>query len=98
MKTTIITVIFFCALTPHVNAQDADQQLFWVVETNVNARRSSIVKFYNAQNALVHEIKIENKVIDINRPRHKRRVESLLKRYSNSISSTGKKSKVKTQI
>lgn len=98
MKALLIFVIFILAAsTLPVFAQHPGSKLYWVIETNIVKRDISYLKFYDERDQMVHEIKIENR-IDITRRRDKRMLVNLLKRYSNSITSTGKKSKIKNKF
>jgi hypothetical protein len=99
MKTLIlIAIIFWAASNESVFAQNAGGKLYWVIETNTVKRDVWYLKFYDERDRMVHEIKIENKIIDISRRRDKRMLDDMLRRYSNSITSTGKKSKTNNQI
>jgi hypothetical protein len=54
---------------------------YWVVETNVNHKNFSIVRMYDAQHNLVHEVKMEGIYLNVNKARHRKMLDQLLKGY-----------------
>lgn len=55
---------------------------YWVVETNVNDRSYSILRWYDHDNQLVREVKIDGIFIDIRNARHRRILNQILKNYN----------------
>jgi hypothetical protein len=66
-------------------------QLYWVVETNIHYRDNTIVRFYDQENVLVHEVKIIGVHIDARVPKKKRILDQLAKEFiERAISSSEK--------
>lgn len=61
-------------------AQDEEQNItppkwicnkgYWVVESNVNTPRNSIIYFYNKENTLIYKERIEGMKINVKRTKH----------------------------
>lgn len=75
-----------------------DKSLYWVVETNAQIKNYSVVRFYNADNQLVHEVAMDHVRIDITKPKHQRKLNQLLKNYQDRVASTSKRNKSKRSI
>ena len=75
------------------NAQQKkfSKQLYWVVETNIYQQDFSIVRFYNMENQLVYEAKLYGLYIDIRKPIHKRILNDMIKKFTNSSGVLAKK-------
>jgi hypothetical protein len=86
-------VIVLIILSPgYTKAQEKDySNAYWVIERNISRPDVSFVKFYSMEGILFHEVMIEGKVINIQRSRHKRKLDHLLKRYTNRSAASGKK-------
>lgn len=72
----IFFVFFFIRFS---NAQKAT---YWVVETNIHQKNFTLVKFYDANDALLDEIKLNGVYIDITKQKHRRKLNDLLYRYN----------------
>jgi hypothetical protein len=96
MKTIILFFAAMCSVSLNmVMAQAREtQNLYWVVESNVNHPQTSVIRFYT-ENEMVHELTIRGKKVDIRKSRHQRMLNKLLKKYLDTTS-TVKKSKTKT--
>lgn len=78
---TFFAGLFLAALT--AEAQDTvTASTYWVIETNVNDRSYSILKLYDQNNQLVHEVKIEGVSIDIRQARQRKILNQILKNYN----------------
>jgi hypothetical protein len=75
-----------------------DKSLYWVVETNTQIKDYSVVRFYNQDHQLVHEVAMDHVRIDITKPRHQRKLNQLLKNYQDRVASTSKRNKSKRSI
>ncbi len=42
---------------------------YWVTETNLNQKKTTLVRYYNAQHELLHEQQIVGKTVNIRRPK-----------------------------
>ena len=73
-------------------------QLYWVVETNISQPDVSIVKFYNMENQLVREIKLEGFLIDTQKPAHQKMLNQMGKDIQNNSEVVTRKSKAKRSI
>ncbi len=93
----IISLFSFMALT--VSAQHTTSvNLYWVVETNIYYPRNSVVRFYDQRNFLVHEVKLDGVHIDIRVPRHKKKLDQLLKDYTDRAIVTSNRNKSRRSI
>jgi hypothetical protein len=75
-----------------------DKSLYWVVETNTQIKNYSVVRFYNHNNQLVHEVAMDHVRIDVTKPKHLRKLNQLLKNYQDRVASTSKRNKSKRSI
>ena len=65
MKTSLLAA-FFCLLLPTlVHAQRAPQSGYWNLETNLTTRDYTLVRFYNAQDQLVREERLDNLCLNL---------------------------------
>ncbi|MDO1447738.1 hypothetical protein Q0590_15815 [Rhodocytophaga aerolata] len=62
---------------------------YWVVETNVQTKDFTIIKFYDARHHLLYEEKIEGRFVDIHKPKHRKMLDKSLKmlEHNNLIAS-----------
>jgi hypothetical protein len=56
--------------------------LFWVVETNLHDRSFAIVRIYDRQNIKVYEVRLKGEFIDIRNPKHRKKLDSMIKQIS----------------
>ena len=75
-----------------------EKSLYWVVETSMQNKNYSVVRFYDQNNLLVHEVTMDHVRIDITKPRHQRKLNKLLKNYRDRVISTSKRNKSKRSI
>lgn len=93
-----LTVLAFFSLG-RINAQGNDSaNPYWVTEANVNKPDVTLVKLYSAEGHLFHEVKIEGKIIDIGKPRHKRMLNQILKKNKHRNVASGKEFKSVSSI
>jgi hypothetical protein len=55
--------------------------LFWVVETNIHNPSYTIFRFYNYQNLMVHEVRLQGVYLNICNPRQRKKLDSLMNEY-----------------
>ena len=63
-------VLFFVLLAAAASAQTASaapQRGYWNLETNLTTRNHTIVRFYNGQDQLVYEERLDNLCLDLSR-------------------------------
>lgn len=65
---------------------------YWVVESNSNVPDHSVVKIYDQQNELVHEVTLDTR-LDITKRKHRKTLVQVVKRYSDREAPSGKKLK-----
>lgn len=80
MKTFLILLLSL-VLASNAVAKPKAQHFYWIVETNVNDKSYSIVRFYNPEDQLVHEELVKNYYIDLNRSKDKRRLNRSLRKF-----------------
>jgi endonuclease/exonuclease/phosphatase (EEP) superfamily protein YafD len=97
MKHILILTAAILVITVSAFSQQ-DKSLYWVVETNAQIKNYSVVRFYNLDNQLVHEVAMDHVRIDITKPKHQRKLNQLLKNYQDRVASTSKRNKSKRSI
>lgn len=75
-----------------------EKSLYWVVETNTQDKNYSVVRFYDNNNLLVHEVTMDHVRIDVTKPKHQRKLNQLLKNYQDRVASTSKRNKSRRSI
>lgn len=86
--------ITFAAPAQHLKSDP----LYWVVETNKNNPSYSIVKFYDRFDLLVHEVRLDGVYIDIRVSKQKKKLDQLLKNYTDRIVASSRRNKSKRSI
>lgn len=99
MKRLVLLSAFAMLTLTTVFAQQAPTSpVYWVVETNPKHTSYSIVRFYDASNALVHEVTIDGVYININKAKHKKKLDLLLKQYNDRGAVASKKNRSRRSI
>jgi len=80
-----------------VQAQSIDS-VYWVVETNIHNSTFTIVHFYNYRNVKVHEVRMQGVYIDIRNPKHRKKLDLLMKQYHERTLTTSKRKKLRNTI
>ena len=87
MKVVLLNIIFLIvlrllAITTVANAQDSIGKKAdfanWVIESNVNTPKISVIKFYNAKQELIYQEQINGKTINVNRSKVQKRLNEVL--------------------
>jgi hypothetical protein len=82
MKKTILLLAFITSLLATASAQDVKViPAYWVVETNVNQKNFSIVRMYDDQHNLIHEVRMEGIYLNVGKTKHRKMLDQLLKGY-----------------
>lgn len=82
MKKTILLLAFVTSVMAMASAQDVKViPAYWVVETNVNQKNFSIVRMYDSQHNLIHEVKLDGVYLNVSRTKHRKMLDQLLKGY-----------------
>jgi aminoglycoside phosphotransferase len=95
MKTLILFFAGIIIIFPAKAQEKNVENIYWVLEKNLNDPKVCLLKFYN-ENEVLHEQIIQGRRMDIRKPRHKRMLDQLLQKYKEGKPSTVKKSKIKT--
>ena len=90
-------VLGFLLILAEVRAQMVDS-VYWVVETNLRNPSFTIVHFYNYKNVKVHEVRMQGVYLDISNPKHRKKLDLLVKEYHERTLTLSKRKKVKTTI
>lgn len=69
---------------------------YWVIETHDRDTIYSVVRIFDGNNELLHEVTFENVVIDIARRRSRRKLDQLLARYKERAMTAAKKAGLRT--
>jgi len=97
-RLVLLSAFALLAMTTAFAQQAPTTPLYWVVETNLKSAPRSIVRFYDANNALVHEVTIDGVYINIKKAKYKRKLDLLLKRYNDRGTSALKKNRSRHSI
>jgi hypothetical protein len=97
LKITIVCCLLLCCLKGY-SQETTSTQLYWVVVTNIHYRDHTIVRFYNQENQLVHEVKIVGVYIDVRVPKQKRILDQLAKEYIDRTASSAEKTQARHTI
>ena len=90
-----LAVVLFWSV--QVQAQSIDS-VYWVVETNVRNPTFTIVHFYNYSNVEVHEVRLQGMYLDIRNPKHRKKLDLLMKQYFERTLIWSKRKKVRNTI
>jgi hypothetical protein len=94
MLTCLALVLFW---STEVQAQSIDS-VYWVVETNIHNPTFTIVHFYNCRNVKVHEVRLQGVYLDIRNPKHRKKLDLLMKQYHEKTLTSSKRKKVRNTI
>ena len=90
MKTLLI-IVAFCFTAATVEAQNLKP--YWVIETN-NKKDNTILRIYDVQNVLIHEVMINGKVLNVLARKDRKRINKKVKEILNQEAlASGKKIK-----
>jgi hypothetical protein len=76
-RVVILSLLLLVSLGVHAQAKQSPA--YWVVETNINQKNFSIVRLYDKDNRLVHEVRMDGVYFDVARARHRKMLDQLLK-------------------
>ncbi|MCC3158934.1 hypothetical protein LJ737_16950 [Hymenobacter sp. 15J16-1T3B] len=65
MKTPLLTACFSLLFPVLVHAQQVPQGGYWNLETDLNTRSYTIVRFYNDEHQLLREERLDNLCLDL---------------------------------
>ncbi|MEJ1239118.1 hypothetical protein WBG78_13365 [Chryseolinea sp. T2] len=97
-KTIFIAVLAMITSTAGMGQHAAMSGEYWVVENHTRDSVYSIVRFYDANNALMHEVKIDNLTVDIRQKKQRKHLDQLLNDYKTRTSRGLKKIRSKTSV
>lgn len=82
MKKTTLLLALFAGLLIQAGAQDVKVvPAYWVVETNLRQKNFSIVRLYDNQNRLVHQVKMDGIYFDVTKAKHRKKLNEMIKGY-----------------
>lgn len=94
---TLLIAILLCmadaAAQAHESYRTSFDSLYWVVETNLRDRSFSIVRIYNTQNTKVYEVRLQGEYIDISNPKHRKKLDLMVRQFHERTASTKKETK-----
>ena len=94
----LMMLLLMVVLWPaEISAQPADN-LYWVVETNIRHPNYTIVHFYNSRNIKVHEVRMQGVYLDISNPKHRKKLDLLMKQFNDRTVSSSRRRKMKHAI
>ncbi|AYB31069.1 hypothetical protein [Chryseolinea soli] len=98
MKRLVLLSAFALLALTTAFAQASPSPVYWVVETNPKHTNYSIVRFYDAGNALVHEVTIDGAYINIKKAKYRKKLDQLLKQYNDRDAVASKKNRSRRSI
>src|ERR1700761_661452 len=82
MKKAILILTLVAGSLATTVAQDVKViPAYWVVETNIKQKNFSIVRMYDDRHNLIHEVKMEGIYLNVNRAKHRKMLNELVKGY-----------------
>ncbi|HEY0743316.1 MAG TPA: hypothetical protein VGD40_17735 [Chryseosolibacter sp.] len=78
MKTHVLFVMIILGCVMTSKGQTPKGELYWVVESNRNIPDMSVVKIYNTENILIHEVKLNTR-IDVRKRSHRKALVRIVK-------------------
>ena len=82
MKKIILLLVLLAGSMMTSHGQDVKViPAYWVVETNVNQKNFSIVRLYDSQHNLIHEVKMEGVYLNVSKLKHRKMLDQLIKGY-----------------
>ncbi|WP_224999530.1 hypothetical protein [Cesiribacter sp. SM1] len=82
-RSLLIAATLLLATVPTISAQTSTGgEAYWVVETNLNQKNYSIVKFYNSEHALIYEERIEGLYLNTEKRKHRKYLDRSLKIFT----------------
>ncbi|HEY5746403.1 MAG TPA: hypothetical protein VIU12_10030 [Chryseolinea sp.] len=97
-RLVLLSAFTLLVMTTAFAQQTPTSPLYWVVETNSKNTSYSIVRFYDAGNALVHEVTIDGVYINIKKAKYRKKLDLLLKQYNERGASASKKNRSRRSI
>ena len=97
-RLVLLSAFALLAMTTAFAQQATTSPVYWVVETNPRNTPYSIVRFYDANNALVHEVTIDGVYINITKAKYRKKLDLLLKQYNDRGTSASKKNRSRRSI
>jgi hypothetical protein len=94
---TLSTLLMMMSCVVFAQGQDYKGKLFWVVETNQNVPDYSLVRFYDGDQTLVHEVQLDKR-LDVNKRRDRKILVSMMKRYTQRHTADAKNTKSKSSL
>ncbi len=99
MKRLVLLSSFALLVMTTAFAQQAPTSpVYWVVETNPRNIPYSVVRFYDANNTLVHEVAIDGVYINIKKAKYRKKLDLLLRQYNERGMSASKKHRSRRSI
>ena len=77
----IIFSLLLVVVAFNLQAQHKVAPAYWVVETNSKLKNYSIVRLYDSNNQLVHEVRMDGIYFDVTRTKHRKKLDLLLNGY-----------------
>ena len=82
MKKAILALTLLAGSLATAAAQDVKViPAYWVVETNIKQKNFSIVRMYDDQHNLIHEVKMDGVYFNVSKVKHRKMLDQLLKGY-----------------
>jgi hypothetical protein len=73
----VLTIAVCCLLVANADAQNVKP--YWVIETNSNNKANTILRIYDVQNVLIHEVTINGKSLNILKRKDRKRINKKVK-------------------
>lgn len=97
-KAGLLMTLALVISTTAMSQQGSLGEEYWVVETHTHDTIFSVVRFFDGNDNLLHEVRIENVAIDIQQKKHRKRLDQLLANYQLRKANSVKKIKPRTSV
>ncbi|MGC3945909.1 MAG: hypothetical protein QM762_15525 [Chryseolinea sp.] len=97
-KVSLIIVLALITSTAGMSQQTSLNEEYWVVETHTHDSVYSVVRFFDGNNALMHEFRIDNIALDIHQKKQRKRLDQLLSDFKTRTARSAKKIRSRTSI
>lgn len=97
-KSGLLLTLAMIACTPGMSQHSALSEEYWVVETHTRDTVYSVVRFFDGNNVLLHEVRVENVAIDIEQKKHRKKLDQLLSEFKMRTANGAKKIRLKSSV
>jgi|GEM_PF-6116018 hypothetical protein len=97
-KAVLIATLTMMTYSASMSQSATLKQDYWVVETHTHDTVYSIVRFFDGNDALMHEFRVDNIAVDIRQKKQRKRLDQLLSDFKIRIDRNAKKIRSRMSI